>query len=173
MVSPIAAAIFSAGMAFGLCLGLFVNFLVPPEPRKQDAKKAGKGEQKKATSFLGGSFIYFAIIAVVVSVVVAAYMRDPVYELRGGKDILVAKKKTKFQRLVATKYEVARGIFDYRLFLDGFLQFSSIDEHRYHEALVHPAFMALVSLVSAWHCSLKCVNCSSHRERIWLSTGMC
>ena len=57
----------------------------------------------------------------------------------------MAKKQTKYQRLVATKYNVDRGMFDYRLFLDGFLQFSSIDEHRYHEALVHPAFMALVT----------------------------
>ena len=31
---------------------------------------------------------------------------------------------------------------DLRLFLDGNLQFSSLDEYRYHEALVHPA-MAL------------------------------
>ena len=28
---------------------------------------------------------------------------------------------------------------DVRLFLDGDLQFSGLDEHRYHEALVHPA----------------------------------
>ena len=31
---------------------------------------------------------------------------------------------------------------DYRLYINGNLQFSSIDEHIYHELLVHPA-MAL------------------------------
>ena len=31
---------------------------------------------------------------------------------------------------------------DLRLFLDGDLQFSSLDEYRYHEALVHPAMAA-------------------------------
>ena len=30
------------------------------------------------------------------------------------------------------------GVIDTRLFLDGDLQLSSVDEHRYHEALVHP-----------------------------------
>ena len=34
-----------------------------------------------------------------------------------------------------------RGERDVRLFLDGDLQFSSVDEHRYHEALVHPALL--------------------------------
>ena len=36
----------------------------------------------------------------------------------------------------------ARGTDDVRLFLDGDLQFASSDEHRYHEALVHPAVAA-------------------------------
>jgi spermidine synthase len=31
---------------------------------------------------------------------------------------------------------------DVRLFLNGHLQFSSRDEYRYHEALVHPALAA-------------------------------
>ena len=34
---------------------------------------------------------------------------------------------------------------DLRLFLDGDLQFSSVDEYRYHEALVHPGMSALVA----------------------------
>lgn len=41
---------------------------------------------------------------------------------------------TPFQRIVMT-----RGGDDLRLFLNGNLQFSSRDEYRYHEALVHPA----------------------------------
>ncbi len=34
---------------------------------------------------------------------------------------------------------------DFRLYLDGDLQFSSIDEYRYHEALVHPAMSAMAA----------------------------
>lgn len=46
-------------------------------------------------------------------------------------------KQTQYQRIVLT--EARAGV---SLFLDGNLQFSSIDEYRYHEALVHPALAA-------------------------------
>ena len=49
-------------------------------------------------------------------------------------DTVVFAKTTPYQRLVLTRW---RG--DLRLFIDGNIQFSSIDEFRYHEALVHPA----------------------------------
>lgn len=42
-------------------------------------------------------------------------------------------KQTKYQNLVLTKFKD-----DYRLYINGNLQFSSIDEYRYHECLVHP-----------------------------------
>jgi len=44
-------------------------------------------------------------------------------------------KQTDYQRIVLT--QARSGV---SLFLDGNLQFASIDEYRYHEALVHPAF---------------------------------
>ena len=44
-------------------------------------------------------------------------------------------KQTEYQRIVVT--QARSGV---SLFLDGNLQFASIDEYRYHEALVHPAF---------------------------------
>ncbi len=44
-------------------------------------------------------------------------------------------KQTEYQRIVLT--EARSGV---SLFLDGNLQFASVDEYRYHEALVHPAF---------------------------------
>jgi len=44
-------------------------------------------------------------------------------------------KQTQYQRIVIT--QARSGV---SLFLDGNLQFASIDEYRYHEALVHPAF---------------------------------
>jgi spermidine synthase len=54
-------------------------------------------------------------------------------------DEVIFAKTTPFQRLVITRW---RG--DVRLFIDGNIQFSSADEFRYHEALVHPA-MGLVA----------------------------
>lgn len=50
-------------------------------------------------------------------------------------DQIVWKKNTKYQSLVITN-NWPKG--DLRLFIDGHLQFSELDEHRYHEALVHP-----------------------------------
>jgi len=53
---------------------------------------------------------------------------------------IVYAKSTPYQRIVVT-----RGRRDFQLFLNGSLQFSSDDEYRYHEALVHPA-MATASV---------------------------
>jgi len=50
-------------------------------------------------------------------------------------DEIVYAKDTPYQRIVLT-----RGRGSFQLFLNGNLQFSSADEYRYHEALVHPAF---------------------------------
>jgi spermidine synthase len=49
-------------------------------------------------------------------------------------DTIVYAKTTKYQRIVVT-----RDGNGFKLFLSGNLQFSSSDEYRYHEALVHPA----------------------------------
>jgi len=52
-------------------------------------------------------------------------------------DNIIFAKSSPYQRIVVTK-----GKTGYSLFLNGNLQFSSFDEYRYHEALVHPAFAA-------------------------------
>ena len=49
-------------------------------------------------------------------------------------------RQTEYQRIVLT--EAKSGV---SLYLDGNLQFASVDEYRYHEALVHPAFAAAKS----------------------------
>lgn len=49
-------------------------------------------------------------------------------------DAVVFAKTSPYQRIVIT-----RAKSQFQLFLNGNLQFSSIDEYRYHEALVHPA----------------------------------
>ena len=51
-------------------------------------------------------------------------------------DEIVYSKDTHYQRIVIT-----RGRAGFQLFLNGNLQFSSTDEYRYHEALVHPAML--------------------------------
>jgi spermidine synthase len=53
-----------------------------------------------------------------------------------GDDIVV-RESSAYQRVVLTQ-----GDAGLRLFLNGNLQFSSSDEYRYHEALVHPAMAA-------------------------------
>ncbi len=54
-------------------------------------------------------------------------------------DAIVYARQSAHQRIVLT---AGRGSL--QLFLDGNLQFSSADEYRYHEALVHPAFAVAV-----------------------------
>jgi spermidine synthase len=51
-------------------------------------------------------------------------------------DPVVVALRSDYQEIVLTS---SRETDDVRLFLDGDLQFASSDEHRYHEALVHPA----------------------------------
>ncbi|MDB4998585.1 MAG: Spermidine synthase [Myxococcaceae bacterium] len=50
-------------------------------------------------------------------------------------DEVIFAKQTSYQRIVVT-----RSTTSFQLFLNGNLQFSSGDEYRYHEALVHPVF---------------------------------
>ncbi len=52
------------------------------------------------------------------------------------RDDVILSKQTAYQKIVMTKHKD-----DIRLFLDGNLQFSSSDEYRYHEALVHIPMM--------------------------------
>jgi len=53
-------------------------------------------------------------------------------------DEVLYAKSTPYQRIVLTRWKD-----DLRLFLNNNLQFSSRDEYRYHEALVHPALQTL------------------------------
>ncbi|HJW95117.1 MAG TPA: polyamine aminopropyltransferase [Thermoanaerobaculia bacterium] len=55
-------------------------------------------------------------------------------------DEIVYATSSPYQRIVVT-----RGKSGFHLFLNGNLQFSSADEYRYHEALVHPALGAVAA----------------------------
>lgn len=75
-------------------------------------------------------------IALVALFAAAPYLLKPwhqaVYE-----DRVIFVEQTPYQKVVLT-----RSRDDMRMYLDGNLQFSTVDEYRYHESLVHPA-MAL------------------------------
>lgn len=76
-----------------------------------------------------------AILAVLTTAFIASDRISSVTETLLYADRIVYAEQTRFQRIVVT---AGRG--GHHLFLDGNLQFSSLDEYRYHEALVHPVF---------------------------------
>jgi spermidine synthase len=61
-------------------------------------------------------------------------------------DEVVFSRNTRYQRIVLTKWKD-----DLRLFLSSHLQFSSRDEYRYHEALVHPGLASLPEHGACWY----------------------
>src|SRR5262245_25498079 len=68
---------------------------------------------------------------------------DDILQLGEGNlyaDEIVLARTTPYQRIVLTAWKD-----DLRLFLNSNLQFSSRDEYRYHESLVHPGLAALPS----------------------------
>ena len=85
-------------------------------------------------------FLVIIIISILVFIVGFAYAeRIMAYsESMTFQDKVIYSKSTVYQRIVITKNNR-----ELRLFLNGNLQFSSADEYRYHEALIHPAMQAL------------------------------
>ncbi len=80
---------------------------------------------------------------VVVLVVLSAGMAGAERITQAADDSLYADevifaRDTRYQRIVLTKWKD-----DVRLFLSSHLQFSSRDEYRYHEALVHPGLASI------------------------------
>ena len=77
--------------------------------------------------------------AVMVLLVVGFIKADTLTSLAEDEmfaDPVVYAKQTPYQRIVVTRNQAS-----FQLFLNGNLQFSSADEYRYHEALVHPALL--------------------------------
>ncbi|MFT3661661.1 MAG: polyamine aminopropyltransferase [Gordonia sp. (in: high G+C Gram-positive bacteria)] len=76
----------------------------------------------------------------VVTALAAGYQYSTTFEVTARqalyRDPVVLSVQTPYQDIVMT---ARRGGDDFRLFLNGDLQFASADEYRYHEALVHPA----------------------------------
>ncbi len=69
------------------------------------------------------------LVGMITAGTATTWIEDNLYD-----DDIIFAKTTPYQRLVLTRWKN-----DIRLFIDGNLQFSSADEFRYHESLVHPA----------------------------------
>ncbi|GAA4925331.1 polyamine aminopropyltransferase [Mucilaginibacter defluvii] len=94
---------------------------------KNEVKAAGYLQTSAIISILG------LLIGFVYANTITSYAESMTYS-----DTIIYSKSTSYQRIVLTKKGKVL-----RLFLNGNLQFSSDDEYRYHEALVHPGLQAL------------------------------
>lgn len=85
----------------------------------------------------------FGVVAATAAALTFGYVNNQdwsrLFEQRFYDRPIVVSSTTKYQHIVMT---ASVDPLDYRLYLNGNLQFSSRDEHIYHELLVHPA-MAL------------------------------
>lgn len=93
-----------------------------------------KHELKRYKQYVAVSAFGIAVLCagLVHSLSITTFFEEFLYQ-----DEIVYSAQTPYQRIVLTRFKD-----DIRLFLNGDLQFSSIDEYRYHEALVHPAMAA-------------------------------
>jgi spermidine synthase len=93
--------------------------------------------KKQPVLLLKGIFCMTVLVVVFIfSENILSYSEGKLY----GENI-VYTHTTPYQRIVLTHNKN-----DYRLYLNNNLQFSSADEYRYHEALVHPAMAAAKSV---------------------------
>lgn len=77
--------------------------------------------------FVAAFFLSIMIVGVFSSENIAKEVENGLY-----RDKVILSQQTKYQNIVVTKHKD-----DLRLFIDGNIQFCSLDEYRYHEALVH------------------------------------
>jgi spermidine synthase len=80
-------------------------------------------------------------LALLGTVALAATFAKPIIlfgEQHKYKDKIIYEKQTRYQKIVVTQWKD-----DFWLFLNGSTQFSTYDEERYHEPLVHPAISLL------------------------------
>ncbi|MDA3628539.1 polyamine aminopropyltransferase [Saccharopolyspora sp. WRP15-2] len=92
---------------------------------------------KRAVLLLTGTSV------LVGGVLVGAYVFADDFEVTARQalyaDPVVHAERTPYQEVVLTESVSFNGTHDTRMYLNGDLQFSSMDEYRYHEAMVHPA----------------------------------
>ncbi len=93
---------------------------------------SGQIRNVKRIQFGGIVILLMEVVAFVFSESIMSFSETLAYN-----DQVVYSTSTPYQRIVITKNKR-----DLRLYLNNNLQFSSADEYRYHEALVHPAMAA-------------------------------
>lgn len=94
-----------------------------------------KNSVRQYTRLKWSAFVCLALLAAgfILSDKLTAFSESLTYP-----DKVVYTNSSPYQRIVLT-----HGGTDWRLFLNGNLQFSSADEYRYHEALIHPGLSRL------------------------------
>lgn len=92
-----------------------------------------KEKLKKSKKRLGVSFIaiFIVLIGLFYSFRINSFFEQLMYQ-----DKILLTKQSPYQRIVLTRWNE-----DFRLYLNGHLQFSSADEYRYHESLTHIPMM--------------------------------
>jgi len=88
-------------------------------------------KNKKRTIVVGISLAAIMLVSVINAGSILKVWEEKIY-----KAPIIYNEQTPYQHIIVTKKND-----DIRLFLNRIIQFSSADEHRYHEALVHPAFL--------------------------------
>lgn len=85
---------------------------------------------------------FFGFISLVIMIVGFIFSEKiiSISEQMAYQDKVIYSKSSPYQRIVLTNSRR-----DLKLFLNGNLQFSSADEYRYHESLIHPALSAIDS----------------------------
>ena len=81
------------------------------------------------------SFFQMLTVALFAVMVIGMIFSENISKhIEGGlyRDTVILSEQTKYQKIVMTKHKD-----DLRLYIDGNVQFCSLDEYRYHEALVH------------------------------------
>jgi len=92
------------------------------------------GELRRPLRLVGGALLATAglVVGLFRAAPVLSRMERDLYQ-----DTVILATQSSYQRIVMTRHNE-----DLRLYLEGSLQFSSVDEYRYHEALVHPVLSA-------------------------------
>lgn len=114
--------VFKSSLAFGLlniALGLLNLWYFSPQLGLS---------KKRLLGWSGFTVTAFLAVMLIFSKGLLDHWSSTLYS-----DRVVHRQQTPYQTIVLTQYKD-----DLRLFLNGNLQFSSVDEYRYHEALVHP-----------------------------------
>ena len=90
-------------------------------------------ELRRGKLFIGSAVI---VALIVVGCLLSGDRLMLFAEQQRYRDRIVFSEQTRYQKIVLTNFRD-----DYWLYLNGNQQFSTIDEHRYHEVLVHPAML--------------------------------